>query len=126
MLGAAGFAVAGAVGSIVSQGVGIAVGAQDKFSWSGVAMGALATVAGGAATSIVGKVAEGGAQFGNVVARAAVGNVITPGVAVAVGLQDHFSWAGVAAAAVGAGVSYGVSQAVGRKRLATTVVQSER
>ena len=60
MLGAAGFAVAGAVGSIVSQGVGIAVGAQDKFSWSGVAMGALATVAGGAATSIVGKVAEGG------------------------------------------------------------------
>jgi len=33
---------AAAVGSVVSQGVGIAIGAQDKFSWKGVAMSAIA------------------------------------------------------------------------------------
>jgi len=51
--------------------------------------------------------------LGTAVARAAIGNALTQGVAVVTGLQDHFDWAGVAASAVGAGVGYGVSSVVG-------------
>ncbi|MDZ4251750.1 MAG: hypothetical protein U1A72_04160, partial [Sulfuritalea sp.] len=91
---------AGAIGSIASQTVGIAIGVQSEFSWSGVAMGAI-----GAGVS-----AGLGATGMNLIARAAVGSMITQGVAVATGLQEEFSWAGVAASAVGAGVG----QAVGR------------
>ena len=38
----AGGAVTGAIASVVSQGVGVAIGAQDKISWKGVAMSAIA------------------------------------------------------------------------------------
>ncbi|WZB63234.1 hypothetical protein WJ970_09600 [Achromobacter xylosoxidans] len=41
-IGAVGIGLAaGAVGSAVSQGVGMALGMQSKFSWGSVAMGAL-------------------------------------------------------------------------------------
>ncbi|MDP1610304.1 MAG: LysM peptidoglycan-binding domain-containing protein [Sulfuritalea sp.] len=108
-LGFAGFAIAGAVGSIASQAVGMAIGVQEEFSWGAVAMGALSSVAGGAAGKIVGTSFGPAGGFGNMVARAVVGSVITQGVGVAVGLQKEFSWSGVAAA----GVSAGVGQAVG-------------
>jgi len=41
-------AAAGAIGSIVSQGVGVATGIQDRFSFRGVALAALAGGIGGA------------------------------------------------------------------------------
>lgn len=111
---AGGFAtglVAGAVGSIVSQGVGIAIGVQDKFSWGAVAVSGLsAGVSASGLGSVVSKAVDGGVA--GAMAAAAVSNTITQGVSVAIGLQDHFRWAGVAAAAVGAGVAYGVGRAV--------------
>jgi hypothetical protein len=46
-------------------------------------------------------------------ARGAIGNALSQRIGVAAGLQDKFDWRGVAAATVGAGVSYGVGQALG-------------
>lgn len=114
-LGAAGLAAAaigGAVGSIASQAVGIAMGVQDEFSWKAVALGALSA----GVTAGIGSVATGalaGSGFGATVARAAIGNAVTQGIAVATGLQDKFSWKGVAASAVGSAAGYGMSEALG-------------
>jgi hypothetical protein len=99
----------GIAGSILSQGVGIALGIQDSFSWSGVALGAIS--AGVAAA--VGAVAPGimaGEGTLAVASRAVVANAITQGIGVATGLQDHFSWASVAASGIGAGVGQMVGQ----------------
>lgn len=122
---------AGAVGSVVSQGVGMALGVQSKFSWSGVAMSALAS---GAATgvsasfngaSMLGQNAEiaqkalsgslptlTGSRIMDLAIRATVSSTLTQGIAVATGLQSRFSWTNVAAAGVGAGVGAAVSSAV--------------
>lgn len=113
-------AIGGAAGSIVSQGVGIAIGAQDSFSWKGVALGALA---GGVAAGVggvgltdgsrVGGIAGlNGAGLGSTIARAAVTNAATEGIAVATGLQDKFNWKAVAASAIGAGVGTAVGGAL--------------
>lgn len=95
-----GGALAGAAGSVVSQGVGVATGIQDKFSWSGVAMGAISGAVGGGVGSVL-----KGAGFAMGVVRGAAGNVITQGVAMAVDLQDRFDWVGVAVGGVVGGVS---------------------
>ncbi|HEX7648502.1 MAG TPA: LysM domain-containing protein [Noviherbaspirillum sp.] len=108
-LGVAGTgAVAGAAGSIASQVVGNAIGAEDGFNWNQVALGA---IAGGVAGGLSGWTPAGGNIYdlGNVVARTAVGSVMTQGIDVVTGLQDHFSWAAVAASAAGAGVSNGAA-----------------
>ncbi|WP_418124768.1 deaminase domain-containing protein [Variovorax sp. 160MFSha2.1] len=110
-------AIGGAAGSIASQGVGIAIGAQDSFNWKGVALsaisggisGGLGAVANGAVPALQGLAGNG---LGVTLTRAALGNAISQGIGVAVGLQDKFSWQGVAAAAVGAGVGWGVNQAL--------------
>jgi YD repeat-containing protein len=103
--GAIGAGVAGAVaGSIVSQGIGVATGIQAKFSWKNVAMAGIGSLIGGSITGIFGKAAN---AFG-AAAQAAAGSAITQGIGVATGLQDKFSWAGVAAAGVGAGVGFEV------------------
>jgi YD repeat-containing protein len=99
-------AVGGAAGSIASQGVAIAVGLQDKFSWKNVGMGAVQ----GLATAGVGSYAKTsyvGADVlkNSVMARAAVTSVATQGLAVATNLQDNFSWRSVGAAALAAGVT---------------------
>ncbi|MDB5842690.1 MAG: repeat protein, partial [Herminiimonas sp.] len=101
-------AVAGAAGAVVSQAVGIAIGAQDGFSWKQVALAAISngvTHGLGAADFIP----DFGGTSANVAARAAVNNALTQGIGVATGLQRSFSWTGVAAAAVGAGVGDQVS-----------------
>ncbi|MDT0140813.1 LysM peptidoglycan-binding domain-containing protein [Acidovorax sp. PRC11] len=103
-------AIGGAVGSIASQAVGIAIGAQEGFSWKGVALSALG---GGIASGLAGTQLLGGSQFGVSVARAAVGNVLSQGIAVVTGLQDRFDWKGVVASAAGAGVGWGMNQALG-------------
>ena len=103
--------VGGAVGSIASQAVGIAIGVQTEFSWKGVALAAIGgAVSGGLGAS---GAFSGLGAAGSVITRAAVGNALTQGIAVVTGLQDQFSWKGVAAAAVGAGVSFGIGQALG-------------
>ncbi len=97
-----------AVGSVASQVVGMAIGTQDSFSWKAVGMAAL----GGAVTAGVGELAHGTALgasgTGAAVARAAISNALTQGIAVTTGLQDHFSWRGVAASAVASAVQQGV------------------
>lgn len=112
-------AIGGAVGSIASQVVGIAIGAQDKFSWKGVALGA---VGGGVTAGIGGIPGHGGgidftgggaASLGNRVIQAAVSNTVTQGIGVATGLQSKFDWRGVAASAAAAGVSNAVGARVG-------------
>jgi YD repeat-containing protein len=118
------------LGSAVSQGVGIALGIQDKFSFKQVAMAGLAAgVSGGLSElSNISKSATGikkialklgeflnKGKFVNDVVRGAVGSAITQGIGKLTGLQDKFSWASVAAAGIGAGVSAGVSRELARE-----------
>ena len=107
-------AVTGAAASAASQVVGIGIGEQSGLNWKGVALGA---IAGGVSAGIgPGVSVDPDNVVGGVLetaGRAAVGNVVTQGVEVAVGLQDHFDWTGVAAAAVGAGAGAAAGSAVG-------------
>ena len=83
-----------------SQGVGIALGLQDKFNWSQLATAGLTAGIGDVAS--FGEIA--GSKFLGNVASAALTNAAVQGVEVATGLQSKFDWAGVAAAGIGAGV----------------------
>lgn len=103
----AGAAVGGAVGSIASQVVGNAIGAQDGFSWRAVGQAALMS----AVTAGVGEY-TGAGQFADVrdmswssvAGRAALSNTISQGLGNITGLQHGFSWASVAASYAGAAV----------------------
>ncbi|WP_236756383.1 hypothetical protein [Achromobacter pulmonis] len=112
---------AGAIGSVVSQSVGMAIGAQSKFNWKGVAVSAAAA----GVTSGVGTGMGGGSFFtvNNAASTAAVGawgmagravmsSVISQGIGVATGLQSQFNWTNVAAAGIGAGVGSAVGAQV--------------
>ena len=102
-------AIIGAAASVVSQGVGLAIGAIDKFSWNAVAMGAISGAVGAGLNSVMPTQIAGSSTLADV-ARGAAGSVITQGVGVATGLQSKFDWTGVAVA----GVISGVSGAAGR------------
>ncbi|WP_395782039.1 LysM peptidoglycan-binding domain-containing protein [Aquidulcibacter sp.] len=111
-------AISGAIGSIVSQTVGVAIGIQDKFSWKAVAMAAItAGVDGGLANKF-------GTGFTAAVARSAASSAISQGINVALGLQDKFSWAAVAASAVGAGVGYKVGNSAMLSKASGQVVKA--
>jgi YD repeat-containing protein len=101
---------AAAVGSVISQGVGVATGIQAKFSWKGVALAALS----GGVGAGIGAVAPGGGWLASA-GRAAASSTITQGIGVVTGLQDKFSWAGVAAAGIGAGVGHLVGDGLAGK-----------
>jgi len=110
-------AVGGAVGSIASQGVGVAIGAQDSFSWKGVALSA---IGGGVAAGVGGvnftgadAAAGGVSSIGNRIVQSAIGSALTQGVAVATGLQSSFSWKSVAISALSAGAAKGMNAAMG-------------
>ena len=83
--------------------MGVVTGIQEKFSFKGVAIAAIGGAISGTglgqavsgAAGITGKVGEA-AVFG------AVNGAASQGIGVATGLQDSFSWVGVAAAGVGA------------------------
>gem|GEM_PF-2740794 len=136
----AGGAVGGAIGSAVSQGVGVATGIQDKFSWKGVGLAALGGAVGGA-LGPGGVFGDGGVfgaanSAGDIVAKGAlasvksgviraglngiVGSAVYQGIAKVTGLQKSFSWAGVAAAGVAAGVGYVTGKVIGVKPLGET------
>ena len=117
--GATGAVVIGAgsaaVGSIVSQGLGVATGIQDKFSWKAVGLAAI----GGAVSAGIGPGGIAGGENGlfsgvgsKVLAaglRGATTSALTQGIGLITGLQDKFNWAGVAAAGVGAAAGQAVS-----------------
>jgi hypothetical protein len=96
-----GGALSAAAGSVVSQAVGVATGIQDRFSFKGVALAALAGGVSGGLRSI-GALDKLGDVAGGAV-RSVAGNVLSQGAATIVGLQSRFNFAAVAAAgAVGA------------------------
>ncbi|MCA3697040.1 LysM peptidoglycan-binding domain-containing protein, partial [Aquidulcibacter sp.] len=101
-----GLALNAAAGSVVSQVVGVATGIQEKFDWKGVALAAItAGVSGG--VSKVPALSGGTTAFSRFVqagVRGAATSAFSQGIGVALGLQDKFSWAGVAAAGVGGAV----------------------
>ncbi len=106
-----------ALGSVASQGVGLATGIQDKFSFKGLAISALSA---GIAKGIGGKLdVFSGAARGSFKAAANAGitgaaaSALTQGIATATGLQAKFSFAGVAAAGVGAAAGFGVGSQLG-------------
>jgi hypothetical protein len=105
-------AIGGAIGSVASQGVGVATGIQKSFNWGAVGLSALGGAV-GAGIGPGGVFGEAGAfgglagdigSFGVGLLRGAVSDAITQGVGVATGMQKSFNWGEVAAAGVGAGV----------------------
>jgi YD repeat-containing protein len=110
-------ALGGAVGSAASQLVGMATGDVQKFSWSAVAMGAIGA---GVGAGLPGAASFGGGVVG-AGARAAVGNIVTQGIGVTVGLQEKFDWRGVAASAIGGAISHGLTTDGGQDISAATM-----
>lgn len=105
-------AIAGAAGSVASQAVGNATGVQNGFSWSQVGLAAV----GGAVTGgldAAGGLSVTGSTLANGAIRGAVSSVVTQGLSVAVGLQDHFSWQQVAISAAAGGVGAAVGGMAG-------------
>ncbi len=99
-------AAIGAASSLVGQIGAVAAGEQKDINWKGVALsGISAGVSAGLGPNVFGLEAGGVA---NAMAKAAVTSTITQGIGVVTGLQPNFSWRGVAAAAVGAGVGHQV------------------
>ncbi|QSI28274.1 LysM peptidoglycan-binding domain-containing protein [Variovorax sp. RKNM96] len=93
------------LGSVVGQAAGVAMGVQDTISWKQVALaGISAGISAGLGEVMPTPLGGVATDIPNVVVRAAVGSALTQGIAVATGLQDRFSWRGVAASAAGAGV----------------------
>ncbi|CAJ0822882.1 hypothetical protein LMG18101_05238 [Ralstonia flaminis] len=91
---------------MVGQGVGIAIGAQDKFSWSQVGRTALSagvTAGIGGGLADLARTSTGMTQtvLSSAAARVGVASAMTQGIGVATGLQSSFNWRGVAAAAAG-------------------------
>ena len=108
-------ALAGAAGSLVSQGVGLATGLQDKFSFKNVALAALggavgAGLAPGGLAGPSGAFGKIGSSLATDVLRGVATSAITQGIGVATGLQSKFDFVGVAAAGVGAGVGGAVGR----------------
>lgn len=102
-------AVAGAAGSIASQGVGIAIGAQEKFNWKSVAASALTS--GILKGTPIGQVAGAGADsFAQLALQGAVNSAVSQGVNIVLGLQKSFSWKEVAISAASAAVSGEIGQ----------------
>jgi YD repeat-containing protein len=115
-------AIGGVVGSIASQGVGVATGIQEKFSWKAVALAGI----GGAVTAGIGPGGLFGEKglFGALNAstaiqtglRSAAGSAITQGIGVITGLQSKFDFVGVATAGIGAAVGSAVGTALGSEK----------
>lgn len=87
------------IGNAASQGLGIAMGMQDRFSWSGMAMAGLTAGVGPSGNFF-------GGGVGGAVANGLVNNTIQQGLAIAKGQQSRFDWAGLAAAGVSSGVGW--------------------
>lgn len=102
-------ASAGAAGSIASQGVGVATGIQDKFNWKAVG---LAAISGGLNRGVSAKFG-GTTNFGQDLLLGSGVNALTQGLGVATGLQESFSWSGVAAAGIGSGVGAAAGRELG-------------
>ena len=99
------------MGSIVSQGLGIAIGEQNSINWGGVALSA---IGGGVSAGVASIPGLNSASIGSAAgiaqaaARGVISGAVTQGIGVATGLQSSIDWAGVATSGVGAGVGAGI------------------
>jgi len=102
-------AVGAAVGSVVSQGVGIAIGEQSSFNWGAVASAAVTggIGAGLARSGVLGEAADALdiPSAAEPVFDAAVNSAANQAVDIALGQQNGFSWAAVAASAAAAPIA---------------------
>jgi hypothetical protein len=96
-------AIGAAAGSVASQGVAMAVGLQDSFSWKSVGLAALGGAIGGAINANTSAFKSFESAAG--VARAITSNVLTQGIGVMTGLQEKFSWQSVAISGAAAAIS---------------------
>ena len=104
-------AVAGAAGSIASQGFGVATGIQDSFSWKSVAMAGIAGgISGGLGAAIPGGQLSTLSAIGRGAVIGAGTSALSQGIGLAIGLQKKFDFAGVAAAGLAGAVSSGVGK----------------
>jgi hypothetical protein len=119
--GAAAGAVGATVGSIASQTVGVAIGAQQKFSWKQVGLAALGGAVGGAINGIPQAGIEGAfgsngvaglldisakaSPYLSAAVNSVATNVMTQGIGVATKMQEKFNWRSVAASALAAPVA---------------------
>lgn len=102
----------GGTSSAVSQAVGVATGIQDKFSWNAVALTAITAGIGGSGIgNKFAKLAGVSGKLAVTAVGAGINSAIGQGIGVATGMQEKFSWAGVAAAGVGAGVGFATRNA---------------
>lgn len=102
------------LGSLMGQIAGNALGVQDGISWEAIAMaGVSAGISEGIGEFIPKEVVDAVGKTGTVIVKAAVANAVTQGIGVITGLQDHFDWRGVAAAAVGSAVGQAVGDKLG-------------
>jgi len=93
------------VGSIASQGFGIAIGQQSSINWGSVG---LAAIGGGVARGAQALPGLDDAIHSPVLgdfAQRIADNAVTRGIDVATGLQNSFSWQQVAEAGIGSAVS---------------------
>src|SRR5207244_3332874 len=109
-----GAVVFGAVAAnLVSQGLSMAFGIQKSFNWSSLAISAISA----GITYGLGQIPiPAGVTIPpmvTAVARAALSNALTQGIAVAVGWQKKLDWKGVAAAGASAGVSFAITESIG-------------
>ncbi len=92
----------------------MALGAQDGFNWKSLAFAAAAGgISGGVAQGMSGVTANMPAPVATFV-NGAVSNAVTQGAAIALGLQDKFSWTQVAMAATSAVVTAQVGKWAGQ------------
>jgi YD repeat-containing protein len=106
-------AIGAAAGSIASQGVAMALGMQDKFSWKSVLGSAL--TAGIIAGSGINTMFGANPSFGQMMVQGAAASMVNQGVNLALGLQDSFSWREVAISSVSSAVSGELTEGIESK-----------
>lgn len=114
--------IAATVGDAAAQVFGLATGIQNKFNWDELGMTALDALLlpspSFAPTTDLVSLAED-------VGLGALHNAETQGLNMAVGLQSTFSWAGVAAAGIEAGVSAGVEGVLAKSFSASNIAHNQ-
>jgi hypothetical protein len=124
---AVGMGLAAAAGSAASQLVAMAIGQQDQFSWSGVAISALSA---GVTQGLMGNVAifgsgrEAAQAWYNAAAQGAISNAAVQGASILMGVQKSFNWSEVAISAVSAPLSRKAGEWTGDALAGTAVANT--
>ncbi len=106
--------VAGTVGSVASQGVGVLFGIQSDIDWNAVALAAVSAGVGQAVGPAFGKLVNNNPVALDLLSGA-LGNAATQGTSILLGLQDHFSWRDVAISAAASAAAGATRRWVGGK-----------